>query len=313
MAKKPRKITWSKRFKRFLIRLGFWSFYYFIGLLPPSWAYALGRAGGRIAAALPFGHRHTIFNNLNLAFEKEKSEPERRALAGRVFANIAEALVALIILCQESSPDIAGKVKIEGREHLEKALSKGSGVLAITGHMGLFVLITSRLNGEGYFSQVVTDYQYDPHLEKHIDEAKRHLGVRTIMTEPKDRCLQQSVDCLRRGGILVLLMDEDAKRRGIFVDFFGKPASTATGPAALALRTGAVPVPMRILYEGRGRHRLVIEPALELVKSGDFSADVAANTANFTRAIESMIRQHPDQWAWVNRRWKTRPKAESES
>lgn len=311
MAKKPRKITPGKRFKRFLIRLGFWSFYYFIGLLPAVLAYWLGRAVGRIAAILPFGHRHTIFQNLALAYAKEKSESERRGLARRVFANMGELLADLILLCQQSSPKIMDKIALEGREHLKQALAQGKGVVAITGHLGLFVLITSRLRAEGHDSWVVADYQYDPHLERHIEKVKKQLGVRTIMTEPKDECLARSLECLRAGGILVLLMDEDAKRKGLFVDFFGCAASTASGPAVLALRSGASVVPLRMLYAGKGRHRLEIEPPLELVKTGNFSADIVANTALFTKALEAMIRKNPDQWAWVNKRWKTRPNPSS--
>lgn len=307
MAKKPRKITLGKRCKRFLIRLGFWSFYYFIGLLPSAWAYALGRTVGGFAAALPFRHRHTIFENLSLAYGQEKSPQEQRFLARRVFANMGEILVDLILLCQQSSPDIVNKIRLEGKEHMDQALAGGQGVMAITGHLGLFVLITSRLNAEGFNSWVVSDYQYDPHLEKHIERVKHQLGVRTIMTEPQDQCLARSLECINSNGILVLLMDEDAKRRGIFVDFFGRPASTASGPAAMALRSGAAVVPLSMIYEGRGRHRLVIEPPLKLSNSGDWAADLTANTAIFTQALETMIRKNPDQWAWVNKRWKTKP------
>jgi KDO2-lipid IV(A) lauroyltransferase len=307
MAKKPKKITLGKRFRRFLTRLGFWSFYYFIGLIPASWAYALGRTGGRIAAALPFGHRHTIFSNLQLAYGQEKNERERKQLAGRVFANIGEILMDLILLCQESSPNLLDKVELKGKEHLEKALAAGKGVLAITGHIGFFILINPRLRAQGYDCRVINNPQYDPHMEKHIIKMKERLGIETIMTEPQDQCLQRTLECIHRGGILLLLMDQDARKRGIFVDFFGHPASTNPHPAALALRTGAAVVPMYIVYHGRGRHTLVIEPPLSLTDSGDFTADLHANTALFNKTLETVIRQYPDQWAWVNRRWKTKP------
>lgn len=308
MAKKPRPLTRTKRLKRFLIRLGFWSFYYFIGLLPASWAYALGRGAGRLAAVLPFAHRHTIFENLALAYGGEKTLSEQKKIARRVFINIGELLVDLILMSQRAaSNNVTDKVTIEGRENLDQALAKGKGVMALTGHLGLFLLINPRLNAAGYNCWVVADYQYDPHLEKHIEEVKRRLGVRTIMTEPKDVCLRRSLECLNDGGVLVLLMDEDAKRRGIFVDFFGRAASTATGPAAMALRTGAAVVPMAMVYEGQGRHRLVMEPPLELINTGELTADIAANTVLFTKALENIIRRNPDQWAWINKRWKTKP------
>jgi KDO2-lipid IV(A) lauroyltransferase len=98
---------------------------------------------------------------------------------------------------------------------------------------------------------------------------------------------------------------------GVFVDFFGIPASTTSGLARIALRTDAAVVPGFLSWDyGRKVYRLRFEPAVELVRSGHEEADVRENTARFTRVIEDYIRAHPDQWLWVHKRWKTRPPGE---
>jgi KDO2-lipid IV(A) lauroyltransferase len=97
----------------------------------------------------------------------------------------------------------------------------------------------------------------------------------------------------------------------VFVDFFGKSASTTAGIARVALHTGAAVVPGYAYWdESIQKYRLRFKPALELVRSGDSERDVFENTQRFAKALEEIIRKHPDQWVWVHKRWKTRPKDE---
>jgi KDO2-lipid IV(A) lauroyltransferase len=99
--------------------------------------------------------------------------------------------------------------------------------------------------------------------------------------------------------------------QGVFVDFFGTPACTASGLARIALRTDAAVVPGFTVWERQLRkYVLRFEPALELIRTGDEETDIVANTAMFTKVIENYVRRYPDQWLWVHRRWKTRPNGE---
>jgi Kdo2-lipid IVA lauroyltransferase/acyltransferase len=96
--------------------------------------------------------------------------------------------------------------------------------------------------------------------------------------------------------------------QGVFVDFFGTPACTASGIARVALRTGAAVIPAFMIWDSvLNKYRLRFEPPIELVRTGDDEADVIANTERFTKAIEDIVRRFPEQWLWVHRRWKTRP------
>jgi len=106
-----------------------------------------------------------------------------------------------------------------------------------------------------------------------------------------------------------ILMDTNmTPPQGVFVDFFGVPACTASGLARVALRTDAAVLPGFAIWDAKlGKYRLQMAPALALIRTGDNEADIVANTAMFNQVLESYIRKHPEQWLWVHRRWKTRP------
>jgi KDO2-lipid IV(A) lauroyltransferase len=104
--------------------------------------------------------------------------------------------------------------------------------------------------------------------------------------------------------VVGILIDQRAKRsEGIWADFFGKKAPTTPGLAVLAMKTSAPVVPVFMVRNGFGKHRLIIQEPLRLVHTGDIKKDVEANTQLFNHTLESMIRQYPDQWFWVHRRW----------
>jgi KDO2-lipid IV(A) lauroyltransferase len=128
----------------------------------------------------------------------------------------------------------------------------------------------------------------------------------------KGRSARAMLGILRTGGTIGVLIDQNTSPdEGVFVDFFGVPACTTTGLARLAMKTDAAVVPGFLYWDDRIRkYRLRFEPAVELVRSGNDEQDIAANTARFHHYIEHFARQHPDQWLWVHKRWKTRPPGE---
>ena len=117
---------------------------------------------------------------------------------------------------------------------------------------------------------------------------------------------------MKAGETVGILMDTNmTPPQGVFVNFFGIPAGTASGLARIALRTDAAVVPgFTIWDQALGKYRLRFDPALELIRSGDLEADLVANTQMFTKVIEDYVRKYPDQWLWVHRRWKTRPEGQ---
>ena len=131
-------------------------------------------------------------------------------------------------------------------------------------------------------------------------------------TVAKDDFVRGLLAAMKAGETVGILMDTNmTPPQGIFVDFFGIPACTASGLARIALRTDAAVVPGFTIWDSAlQKYRLRFDPALELVRTGDVEADIVANTQMFTRVIEDYVRKYPDQWLWVHRRWKTRPEGQ---
>ncbi len=125
----------------------------------------------------------------------------------------------------------------------------------------------------------------------------------------KDDPVRELLKAMKAGATVGILMDTNmTPPEGIFVDFFGIPACTASGLARIALRTDAAVLPGFTLWDPvLRRYRLRFDPAVKLIRTGDNEADILANTQLFTKIIEDFVRHYPDQWLWVHRRWKTRP------
>ncbi|MBI4553118.1 MAG: lysophospholipid acyltransferase family protein, partial [Candidatus Latescibacteria bacterium] len=124
---------------------------------------------------------------------------------------------------------------------------------------------------------------------------------------PRDRATPAVLRALRRGDVVGLLIDQDTRVQGTFVDFFGQPAYTPVGPAVIALRTDAPVVPMAIHRQPDDTHLITVLPPIEPVRSGRWDEDMHEATRRYTGAIERLIRQAPTQWVWMHERWKTKP------
>ncbi|MFY9909237.1 MAG: lysophospholipid acyltransferase family protein, partial [Candidatus Sulfotelmatobacter sp.] len=129
----------------------------------------------------------------------------------------------------------------------------------------------------------------------------------------KDDFVRGLLAAMKAGEEVGILMDTNmTPPQGVFVDFFGIAACTASGLARIALRTDAAVVPGFTIWDAQlGKYRLRFDPALELIRTGDLEADIQANTQQFTSVIEKYVRNYPEQWLWVHRRWKTRPAGEA--
>ena len=112
---------------------------------------------------------------------------------------------------------------------------------------------------------------------------------------------------LRRGGLLGIVADQNTRKDHVFVEFFGRPAAATAAPAFLALKTGAPILPCYLRRTGPRRLTLHVEPRIPVVQSGDFERDVLLTTQRCAAELERMVRQYPDNWFWIHRRWKTQP------
>ncbi len=275
-------------------------------LIPFKGLYFLAKFMGMAAFYLIGQYRHRVRSNLSIGFGKEKTMDEIEDLMREVFYHFT--LTPLETLYLVANVHKVGRlvklIKIEGREYLEEALSKGRGVIGLGAHLGSFTLLGTRLAVEGYPFNIIINEGNFPMLSKRLARYQRILGQKPFSPKRNISMIKYSLNCLQRNEILYLIADEQQRRGGIPVVFFGQEAYTPPGPAIFSLKTGAPILPMFILREGGLPKRLVIHPPLEIETSLDERRDIERLTAQFTKVIEETIRKYPEQWAWLNRRWK---------
>jgi KDO2-lipid IV(A) lauroyltransferase len=200
---------------------------------------------------------------------------------------------------------LLSRVQVEGIEHLRSAMAQGKGALILTAHLGNWELLAASHVLTGFPLSVVVRLLDQPSLDRLVARFRARSLAELI---DKRRAIAEVLSALRRQRMVGILLDQNASRReGVFVPFFGVPASTSKGLALLALKTGAPVVPIFIHREPDGRHRVIVDPAVPLPRTGNRERDLVEATAAFTRIIEAKVRRWPEQWLWIHRRWKTRP------
>ena len=287
-----------------------WTILKGLGLLPRRTAVAAGRGIGLACYHVAGGLRRTGRRNLELAFP-EKSDDERERILRGSFANLGRGLGEFSQLPKLKTPEDAYRtVRFEGRDRIMEAIASGRGVLFLTGHMGAWELkpFCLRLSGAPPVNFLVRRID-NPRVEALADRYRTLCGNRTI---DKRNAARPVLAALKKGEMVGILIDLNTlDREGVFVDFFGRQASTTTGLATFALRTDAVVMPVFTYWDEReGRYVLHFYEPVEVVRTGSMEDDIRENTQRVTKVIEGFVREHPDQWLWIHKRWKTRPPGE---
>jgi KDO2-lipid IV(A) lauroyltransferase len=281
-----------------------------LGILPRRLAVAVGRSLGRIGYLLFSDLRRTGSRNLNIAFP-DVSQGERKRMLRGCFDNLGRMLGEFSQLSRITPDQLRQIVDCEGLDHLRSAQARGRGVILFTGHLGAWEFTSFALSAFGRpFSFMVRRLDNDL-IEKMIDKVRQRFGNRTL---DKNAVSRQALRELNEGGTLGMLPDVNMlAREGVFVDFFGTPASTTSMLAKLALRTGAAVVPIYAPWDKqRQRFLLQLEPPMQVERTGDEVEDVRRLTAAIMASIENVVRRYPEQWLWIHKRWKTRPPGEPE-
>lgn len=226
------------------------------------------------------------------------SSEHRQALIRRAWRNFAQSVLETMSILHVPKEKILSLIEVKGEEHLRNALAKGKGVIALSAHLGNFTMIGARLAAAGYPFSVVVKQPQDQRFASLIDQYRAQVGMQTISAKPRREAVRRILKALRQNSIVLLIADE-FKSGGVLVDFMGQASPAPRGPATMALRTGAVTLPMFVTRGSSGKLTLSIGPQIELIEGGDLEESVAANTALFTRHLEAMVRRYPDQWNWL--------------
>jgi Kdo2-lipid IVA lauroyltransferase/acyltransferase len=286
-----------------------WSLVKLLGLPPRRTARGLGALVGRIALLLTPRLRRTGDLNLRLAFP-QKTAAERRQILRKLYRNLGWLLAEFCQMPRYTPEQAQSFIRYEGLEHYLAARDQGKGVLILTGHLGAWELSSFYHSLMGYPMSIVIRRLDNPLVDSLVNQIRCLHGNQVLH---KDDFARGLLATMRRGETVGILMDTNmTPPQGAFVDFFGHPACTGSGLARVARKTGAKVLPGFLLWdEATQQYVLRFGAGLDLPASDDAEADALAHTALCTRVIEEYVRQYPDQWLWVHRRWKTRPQGEA--
>jgi len=286
-----------------------WAFVHTIGALPRPIAIAAGKFLGLLAYVVMSRLRKVGIRNLQIAFP-QMTEKQRRRIVFQLFQGLGRELAEFCMFPRYSAENARKVATYDGFENYEAARAAGRGVLLLTAHIGGWEIGSFVHSIFGNPIKIVVRRLDNRKVDALVDRYRTLHGNETFAKEDFARGL---LAAMKAGETVGILMDTNmTPPQGVFVDFFGVPACTASGMGRVALRSGASVVPAFTIWDKQlKKYRVRFDPALQLVSTGDDESDAVANTALFTRVIEEYATKYPEQWLWVHRRWKTRPTGEA--
>jgi KDO2-lipid IV(A) lauroyltransferase len=246
--------------------------------------------------------RRTAMRNLELAYP-EKSLAERRAISSEVFDSIARLIWVFARFPSLNRQNIHEWIRYEGLEHFLEAKKDGRGILFATAHFGNWEL-------SAFAHALMTEPMHimirpldNPGIDRLVEDRRQLSGNHLIVKWDGARAVLRALH--QNEAVGVLIDQNTSLQEGVFVDFFGTPACANIAFAKIAARTGAAVIPgFAIWSESEGKYVLKFHPPLEI------SGDPAEDTRRLHAVLERVVREHPGQWLWIHRRWKTRPEGQ---
>jgi KDO2-lipid IV(A) lauroyltransferase len=273
-------------------------------------SYALARVLASILYKVNKRHRKVGLENLREAFGDLYTEADRDRIVRNVYLHFCMMLMEILHIPRKLHPNTwRDRISLVGHQRIVDRLLKGGPLIMLTGHFGNWEMAGYLFGVFGFPPNSVARTLDNPYLDRYLRSFRERTGQKMI---PKKGGYDQMLEVLRSGGVLSFLADQDAGDRGMYVDFFGRPASTHKAIALLAIEHNAPVVVGYARRIGPGfRYEVgcteLIEPS-EWTGSAD---DARMLTQRYTSALEAIIRRDPEQYLWLHRRWKHQPKAKT--
>lgn len=286
-----------------------------VSALPLRLALVIGRRLGDLAYWIVYPRTRVALRQIGMALGQSLTPSEQRAVIHRMYREFGQGVIEFLRLPRlVAEGRLDDLVAVEGEEFLRAAYAQGKGVLILTAHYGNFELLATFFAAKGYQVNLVTRRLRNGILDRFWVDQRRRLKIRAIF---KEQSLKEVIARLRRNEAMGYVLDQNmGVEQGVFVEFFGRPACTMTAVAVLAKRFGSPVVPVFIARDRRDptRHRIVFEtPLVFEARGGEDAAashdDLVFHTQQYTAVLERRIRERPDHWIWIHRRWNTRPRA----
>jgi KDO2-lipid IV(A) lauroyltransferase len=285
-----------------------------LGRLPFRYATRAGAAFGRFIWRVSFRERRVTYANIRLAYGDALDKRARARLGRASFENMGKTIFEFMQFPRLGAQDLLQKTRLVHIENMDRARAKGRGVIVATLHVSNWEFFAAAYVATGGPLAVVVRPLDNTRLERRVRAFREAKGMEVI---PRGVALRSGLKALRQGKVLAFLMDQNSAKNGIFVPFFGHPAATVTGPAALAIR---LQIPLVFCYARRepdDSFSLVFHEECSLPpdevpdatrgQGKSESERIRALTAHLNTCIEHVVREHPEQWLWMHPRWRTQP------
>jgi len=279
-----------------------------IGALPLETSMRFGKSVGRFLAKRFPKLKKTARRNLEIAFP-EMSAAERERIAGGTFESLGRHLGFVSHFRKFKLERVRDLVEVVGREHFDEAHATGRGILFFTGHFGSWEVFNLLPPAFGYEMNILVRRIDNPLVENYVDNMRTRFGSVTL---DKTKSARTMFRALERGELLGILADLNVQEKeGVFVDFFGIPASTTASIAKLAVKTNSVVLPAFAVWEeAKKKYVVYLEPPVEYKADDNSPENIRELTQAITNVVEKYVRLYPEQWLWIHKRWNTRPPGE---
>ena len=293
---RERRFRWETRAVRWIGAL--------VRPLPRRLMLVIGAALGRLLGDLDRRHIEIARDNLRRAFPEWDEARVRRTARG-VYGHFGRVLLDIVWLSGRSREQILSLIDVENAHQLDALRENTRGCMIVTAHLGNWEACGVAHGWLFRPMDVIARPLDNPALDERLVAFRRRSGNTVVY---KQKALAHILRALRANREVAFLLDQNVQEKdGIFVDFFGRKAAATTVASALAVKTGAVVLPTHAILKPDGRYRLTYGAPLPWTSSGDREADIAALTQSIASVIEGWVRETPEQWLWMHRRWKTQP------
>ncbi len=271
-------------------------------------SYAFARGLAALLYRVDTRHRKVGMENLRLAFGDAYTEDQRDAIVRGVYRHFCMMLMEILHIPRKLHPTTWRRhIRLVGYRPILERLLQGGPIIMVTGHYGNWEMAGYLFGLFGFPPNSVARTLDNPHLERFLRTFRQRTGQTLIA---KNGGYDRMLEVLRTGKVLSFIADQDAGSRGMFVDFFGRPASTHKAIALLAIEHKAPILVGCARRVGPGfRYEIVCEQIIDPTELTGTSDDVRLLTQRYTSAIERFIRRDPTQYLWLHRRWKHQPSA----
>ncbi|AIF53771.1 lysophospholipid acyltransferase family protein [Pelosinus sp. UFO1] len=273
-----------------------------VSMLPQAVRLNIGNLLGEVCWLLVPSKRKTMAVN-NIKRSLDADTIQATTIAKRSATRFGRMFMEVLYMPKLSKDNISKYVQIENSQYLKDALSYGNGVIMATAHSGNWELFGAALAMYGFPVVGVAQKQTNADMDRFMIETRTMAGMHITYKSG----VREMVKMLGEGRIVGLLMDQDAGRDGVMVEFFGRLASTPQGAAALARMKDAPIIPAFITANADGTHKAILHPPVWVQKTSSREDDILSTTQQLTDIVEQHVRKYPHEWFWLHNRWKHSP------